>query len=65
MQLDEENTNKILDKLEIIQLRLEKIEIQHEQLLDKFNKHVDFINDTYEGLRNPIKAAKRFLGTRN
>tara|TARA_Y100000114_G_scaffold122762_1_gene118150 strand:+ start:2948 stop:3145 length:198 start_codon:yes stop_codon:yes gene_type:complete len=65
MQLDEENTNKILDKLEIIQLRLEKIELQHEQLLEKFNKHVDFINETYEGLRNPIKAAKRFLGTRN
>ena len=63
MQLDEENTNKILDKLEIIQLRLEKIELQHEQLLEKFNKHVDFINETYEGLRNPIKAAKRFLGT--
>ena len=65
MQLDEENTNKILDKLEIIQLRLEKIELQHEQLLDKFNKHVDFINETYEGLRNPIRAAKKFLGQRN
>ena len=61
MQLDEENTNKILDKLEIIQLRLEKIEIQHEQLLDKFNKHVDFINDTYEGLRNPIDSVKKWL----
>ena len=43
MQLDE----KILDKLEIIQLRLEKIELQQEQLLEKFNKHVDFINETY------------------
>ena len=62
MQLDEENTNKILDKLEIVQLRLEKIELQQEQLLEKFNKHVDFINETYEGLRNPINAAKRFLG---
>jgi hypothetical protein len=62
MQLDDEQANKILDKLEIVQLRLEKIELQQEQLLEKFNKHVDFINETYEGLRNPINAAKRFLG---
>jgi len=57
-----ENEDKILDKLEIIQLRLEKIELQQEQLLGKFNKHVDFINETYEGLRNPIMTATKFFG---
>ena len=60
MQLDE--IKRILDKVEIIQLRLEKIELQQEQLLEKFNKHVDFINETYEGLRNPIRTATRFFG---
>lgn len=59
---DQADIEKILDKLEIIQLRLEKIEIQQEQLLNKFNKHVDFINETYEGLRNPIKTATKFFG---
>jgi hypothetical protein len=60
MQLDE--IKRILDKVEIIQLRLEKIELQQEQLLEKFNKHVDFINETYEGLRNPIRTATKFFG---
>ena len=59
---EQADIEKILDKLEIIQLRLEKIEIQQEQLLNKFNKHVDFINETYEGLRNPIKTATKFFG---
>lgn len=60
----EDKLDKIIDKLEIIQLRIDKMELQHQELLNKFNRHVDFINDTYEGLRNPIKAAKKFLGNR-
>lgn len=62
--MKEEDLETILDKLEIIQLRLEKIELQQAELLTKFNTHVDFINETYEGLRNPIKYAKKFLGNR-
>ena len=60
----EDKLDKIIDKLEIIQLRIDKMEIQHQELLHKFNRHVDFINDTYEGLRNPIRAAKKFLGNK-
>lgn len=60
--MKEEDLETILDKLEIIQLRLDKIELQQKELLNKFGSHIDFINETYEGLRNPIKAAKRFLG---
>ncbi len=60
--MKEEDLETILDKLEIIQLRLDKIELQQKELLNKFGSHVDFTNETYEGLRNPIKAAKRFLG---
>ena len=48
-------------ELERIQERLEKIEIQQEHLLDKFSKHVDFINDTYEGLKNPLSVAKKIF----
>ena len=38
------------------------IETNQKLLLEKLSKHIDFIDETYEGLRNPIQAAKRFLG---
>ena len=56
------NQDKIISELEKINLRLEKIELQQQMLLEKLGKHIDFIDETYEGLKNPIKAAKRFLG---
>ena len=49
-------------QLEIINLRLQQIETNQKILLEKLSKHIDFIDDTYEGLKNPINAAKRFLG---
>jgi|TARA_B110000858_G_C17540100_1_gene353147 hypothetical protein len=51
----------LIAKLELIQLRLDKIELQQQSLLDKFSKHIDFINDTYEGLRNPLAVARRIF----
>ena len=30
--------------------------------MEKFSKHVDFINDTYEGLKNPLSVAKCLVG---
>ena len=50
----EEKLDKIIDKMEI----------QHQELLHKFNRHVDFIDETYEGLRNPLRAARKFFGNR-
>ncbi len=55
--------DKDLEKeFEIINLRLQQIEANQKLLLEKLSKHIDFIDDTYEGLKNPIQAAKRFLG---
>ncbi len=59
--MSEAELERIQDKLDNIQLRLEKIEIQQEHLLEKFSKHVDFINDTYEGLKNPLSVAKKIF----
>ena len=60
---------KILNQLEKINSRLDEIEVQQKKLLEeqihlnlKLGKHIDFIDETYEGLKNPIKAATRFLG---
>ena len=55
--------DKDLEKeLEIINLKLQQIETNQKILLEKISKHIDFIDDTYEGLKNPISVAKRFLG---
>ena len=38
------------------------------EIIDKLNsilgKHIDFIDNTYEGLKNPIKFATKMLGGR-
>ena len=47
-----------LDELEV---RLDTIEAKIDKLSAKFDKHIDFIDDTYEGLKNPIKMATRFF----
>ena len=44
------------------QLRITNdVEIKIDKLSAKFDKHIDFIDDTYEGLKNPIKMATRFF----
>ena len=49
---------KDLDELE---KRLDTIEEKIDKLSAKLDKHIDFIDDTYEGLKNPIKMATRFF----
>ena len=44
--------------------KLDKIEKKIDKLNDNFEKHIRFIDDTYEGLKNPLDAAKRWLGRR-
>lgn len=50
------------DKLEKLELKVDKLQLTIEALDAKLSKHIGFIDDTYEGLKNPIQAAKRFLG---
>ena len=47
-----------IDELE---KRLDTIEEKIDKLSAKLDKHIDFIDDTYEGLKNPIKMATRFF----
>ena len=58
MQMDK----KLENRLEKIELKLEKLQLTLDKLEGKLGKHIDFIDETYEGLRNPINAAKKFLG---
>lgn len=52
------------NKIEKLELKIDKIQLTLDKLETKLGKHIDFIDETYEGLRNPINAAKKFLGRR-
>ena len=52
----------IIQKIDKLQEQLDRIEKNQEKLEERLGKHIDFIDSTYEGLRNPIDAAKRWLG---
>ena len=44
--MNEKDIQTILDKLEIIQLRLDKVELKHRESLTKFGAHIIYINET-------------------
>jgi len=50
-----------IDELE---KRLDIIEEKIDKLNTILEKHIDFIDNTYEGLKNPIKFATKILGGR-
>ena len=49
---------KDMDQLE---KRLDIIDQKIDKLNNMLEKHINFIDDTYEGLKNPIKLATRFF----
>lgn len=49
-------------KVEELDKKVEEIRLTLNKIDATLNKHIRFIDETYEGLRNPINAAKRFLG---
>ena len=50
-----------IDELE---KRLDIIEEKIDKLNTILEKHIDFIDNTYEGLKNPIKFENKILGGR-
>ena len=61
-EIMEEKQEHILEQLKTLTLKIDRVEIKVDDLSKKLNKHIGFIDETYEGLKNPIMAAKRFLG---
>ena len=49
------------EKLEQLQKDLKRVEEKLDILTKKLEKHIDFIDKTYDGLKNPIEGVKRFL----
>jgi hypothetical protein len=48
-------------KIDVLTEKVSRLEREQQLLLEKFSRHIDFINDTYEGLRNPIRVASKFF----
>ena len=48
----------IIQKIDKLKEQLDRIESNQVKLDEKLSKHISFIDSTYEGLRNPIDAAK-------
>ena len=53
---------KLLKEIELLNVKVNDLQKSLDELNAKLGKHIEFIDKTYEGLRNPIDAAKRFLG---
>ena len=51
----EKKLDKLIDKVDKLQLTIEELDA-------KLSKHIGFIDETYDGLRNPINAARKFFG---
>ena len=58
----EENKQVFLSEMNKLHKRLDKIDNEVEGLKIKLEKHIRFIDETYEGLRNPIEGVKTWLG---
>jgi len=49
-------------KVDELDKKIEEIRLTLKQIDATLNKHIGFIDETYEGLRNPINAARKFFG---
>ena len=51
---NEKEIKKLNDKIDRLQKTIEELNV-------KLSKHIKFIDSTYEGLKNPIGAARKWL----
>jgi len=57
-----DDIERIENKLEQLDINIKKLESTVEKLNINLQKHIRFIDETYDGLKNPINAAKKWLG---
>ena len=62
MELDRIMDKQLLEEVEKLRKSVEKLESKVDTLTQKLDKHINFIDETYEGLKNPINAARKWLG---
>tara|TARA_E500000178_G_scaffold345405_1_gene395202 strand:- start:18 stop:200 length:183 start_codon:yes stop_codon:yes gene_type:complete len=52
----------LLEEIKKTNKKVDKLQSSIDELNAKLTKHIGFIDKTYDGLRNPIDAAKKWLG---
>ena len=52
----------LLKQIKKTNKKVVKLQSSIDELNAKLTKHIGFIDKTYDGLRNPIDAAKKWLG---
>lgn len=66
MKLQRKNLNMetelILNELYKIQKRLDNLEEENKKLKALLEKHINFIDDTYQNLKNPIEGVRKMFG---
>ncbi len=53
---------QLTNELDTLHEKLDKLQLTVDELNAKLTKHIGFIDETYDGLKNPINAARRLLG---
>ena len=53
---------QLTNELQTLHEKLDKIQLTIDELNAKLSKHIGFIDETYDGLKNPLHAAKKFFG---
>tara|TARA_B100000212_G_scaffold316172_1_gene270878 strand:- start:940 stop:1134 length:195 start_codon:yes stop_codon:yes gene_type:complete len=53
---------QLTDELHALHEKLDKLQLTVDELNAKLSKHIGFIDETYDGLKNPLHAAKKFFG---
>jgi len=48
-------------ELKKLQEKINRLQKTVDDLNDKLSKHIKFIDSTYDGLKNPIEAARKWL----
>ena len=66
MKLHRKNLNMetelLLNELFKIQKRLDSLEEENKKLKVLLEKHINFIDDTYQNLNNPIEGVRKIFG---
>ena len=49
------------EELKKLNAKIDNLQKSIDDLSNKLSKHIKFIDSTYEGLKNPIEAARKWL----
>ena len=49
------------EEIKNLNAKIDKLQKSVDKLSEKLYKHIKFIDSTYDGLKNPIEAARKWL----